>query len=199
MTELPDRDLILDVAFYDAVLVGMNNYGQMSNGFPYKVRKLYPEVHKADLTTKYADPEKIGTTLTVEGKPAFMICYVCKGYNFRPDMSPVFVDYDAVAKCLRKAAREFKGKRVATTYIGSSRFDGNGDPEKIKGIFKKCLENADVDVTVYTYFQKSKKEEEKEEWDKMKEVRETDRVKYHELCAKRRKEREEGKKTSGWM
>ena len=42
-----------------------------------------------------------------------------------------FIDYDALEKCLRTANAEFKGKKVMSTIIGSSNFDGKGDRKNV--------------------------------------------------------------------
>ena len=152
-------DLIKDILNYDVILVGTNIYGQLSNGFQRKVRKLYPHVHEANIKTKYGDPAKLGTIVPVEGTPMFILCYICKGYNFRPDLQKEFLEYDALEKCLKKLNKTLKDKRIASTYLGTSRFDGNGDLNKVISLFEKCC--PDLDLTIYTYFQKSYHEEAK--------------------------------------
>lgn len=194
---IDEIDLIKEVSNYDVILVGTNIYGQLSNGFQRKVRKLYPHVHEANIKTKYGDPAKLGTIVQVEGTPTFVLCYICKGYGFRPDLEKEYLEYDALEKCLKKANRAFKGKRVASTYLGSSRFDGKGDLNKIIKLFEKCC--PDLDLTIYTYFQKSTREESKEEWDRLKEIKKVDIKKYHELCKQRHEDRKNNVKTEGWI
>lgn len=190
-------DLIKDILNYDVILVGTNIYGQLSNGFQRKVRKLYPHVHEANIKTKYGDPAKLGTIVPVEGTPMFILCYICKGYNFRPDLQKEFLEYDALEKCLKKLNKTFKDKRIASTYLGTSRFDGNGDLNKVINLFEKCC--PDLDLTIYTYFQKSYHEEAKEEWDYLKEVKKSDIDQYYKLCKKRHEDRKNKTKTEGWI
>jgi hypothetical protein len=89
----------------------------------------------------------------------------------------------------------YKGKNVATTLLGASRFDGNGDKEKILEIFNNCI--TDVNLTIYDYYQKSRSEQLNEIRNKELEVREKDRKAYYEMVRKRKKEAEERFKKNG--
>ena len=200
ITEVPDIDLIEDVKKYDVVLVGTNTYNRMSNGFQRKVKKLHKHVYEANKKTGYGDPKKVGTILPVPGEPEFVICYISHGYDFRPFETKVFVNYEAIEKCLREIATRYRGKRIATTLMGATPFDGNGDVEKIRAMYDEIFgQDPKMDVYLYTYTQKSYKDEQKEEWDYLKSVREVDRQRYYELCDKRHKDREAGTKMYGWI
>ena len=156
-----DIDLFDHVREYDVCLIGTNLYCQMANGFQYKVMLDYPHVFNKNLETRYGDSEKLGTILECaeENEPTFCLCFIVKG-NFRPYQFSDYLEYEALEKCLKLVNIKYKGKKIACPFLGCSRFDGNGDRDKVIEIFNRCL--CDVDVTIYDYFQKSKNEEELE-------------------------------------
>lgn len=146
-----DIDLIDDVDKYDVILIGTNTYHTMGNGFQKKIRLKYPDTYALNTTTKYGDKKKIGTRITTETKPKFSICFITNGYNFRPDLSPVYLDYEGLEKCIKTANIEFSGLNIATTFIGCSKFDGNGDKNKVLEILKS---NSDrINLYIYDYEQ----------------------------------------------
>lgn len=192
-----DVDLYEHVSEYDVTLIGTNIYGRMANGIELQVNLNYPYVYDMNLATPYGDLEKLGTTLECakEGEPTFCLCYIVKG-NMRPDLSKDFLDYEALEKCLRLVNVLYKGKRVASPLLGASRFDGNGDREKILDIFNRCI--TDVDLTVYDYYVKSRYEQMKEVYDKELEAYDDpDRTEYYKMVAKRKAEAEERFKKNG--
>ena len=83
----------------------------------------------------------------------------------------------------------YSGKNVATTLIGGSKFDGNGDRDKILEILNNCIK--DVNLTIYDYYQKSRDEEITDLLKKESEVKKTDRTAYYEMVKKRKKEADE--------
>ena len=192
-----DVDLFEHIGEYDVVLIGTNTYCTMSQGIQLKVMLNYHYVLEKNLETKYGDPEKLGTVLecSSEGEPTFCLCFITKGYNFRPDLQKDYLSYESLEKCLKLVNILYKGKRVACTLMGESRFDGNGDREKIMEIFNTTI--TDVDLTIYDYFQKSRDEEMVELLKKETSVKEEDRKAYYEMVAKRKKEAEERFKKNG--
>ena len=153
MTIIEDKDLIYDVRDYYAVLVGVNIMNTMGNGFPHKVAVSFKNVAKMNKETAYGDPKKLGSLRVVRGVPEgpfFALCYISKG-RYRPDKVPDTVDYEALASCLTLANKVFKGKKVATTIIGHSDYEGGGDREKILKLLEEKM--PDVDLYVYDYEQ----------------------------------------------
>jgi hypothetical protein len=193
---IKDVDLYNHVGEFDVVLVGTNNYCMMSQGIQLSIMLNYPYVYDKNLETKYGDPEKLGTVLecTSEGEPTFCLCFICGG-NFRPDLQKDYLSYESLEKCLKLVNILYKGKNVATTLLGASRFDGNGDKEKILEIFNNCI--TDVNLTIYDYYQKSRSEQLNEIRNKELEVREKDRKAYYEMVRKRKKEADERFKKNG--
>ena len=193
---IKDIDLFDHVGEFDVVLIGTNIYCAMSNGIQLNVMLNYPYVYDRNLETKYGDQEKLGTVLecTSEGEPTFCLCFICKG-NFRPDLNSDFLSYESLEKCLKLINVLYKGKRVATTLLGASRFDGNGDRDKVMKLFEDNI--TDVDLTIYDYFQKARDEVQRETWKRERAVREKDRKAYYDMVRKRKKEADERFKKNG--
>lgn len=148
---IKDIDLISDINKYDVILIGTNTYHTMGNGFQRKVRLKYPETYALNITTKYGDKKKIGTRITTKTSPKFSLCFITNGYNFRPDLNNVYLDYESLEKCIKTANIEFSGLNIATTFIGCSKYDGNGDKNKVLEILRS---NSDrINLFIYDYEQ----------------------------------------------
>lgn len=152
MKIIEDQDLIYDVKDYDVVLVGVNIMNTMGNGFPHKVAVSFKYVAESNKGTAYGDPRKLGCVHVVKDStgPIFCLCYISRG-RYRPDKVPDTVDYEALEKCLDLVNRNFGGKRVATTIIGHSEYEGGGDRDRILKLLEEKL--PDVDLYVYDYEQ----------------------------------------------
>ena len=138
-----DRDLILDLFNYDVILVGTSIINQLGNGFQRKVGINFPAVYEAVKTSGgYGDNRRLGKTLTIEGQPAFVLCYITKG-RFRPDIRPDALEYEALDKCLEHVATQFPEKKIATTIIGASPFEGGGDRDKVLALIEKHFDKQD--------------------------------------------------------
>lgn len=176
---IKDIDLINEYEKYDVILVGVNLYHTMGNGFQRKVRIKVPETYELDISTNYGDKNKIGTIVNTNTTPIFILCYIVKGYNFRPDINKDFLDYDALEKCLKIVNSRYKGKRVACPILGSSRFDGNGDKDRIMKIFDNSTN--ELNLFLYDYRQLSVKEDESNKYNSIVKNKEYDREKKTQL------------------
>ena len=146
MRIITGKDAIFYTDSYDVVLVGTSVYNMLTNGFQSKIRFKYPNVRDANDRTGYGDLRKLGTRLTVDcGSTQVSLMYVSKFPNSRR----VFVDYDALRNALLTARKEFNGKRIMTTVVGSTPFDGNGDKETCLSIISDCMNGVDIDVYDY--------------------------------------------------
>lgn len=190
-------DIYEHLTEYDAVLVGTNIYCTMSQGLQLQIMLNKPYVFNKNLETRYGDIEKLGTILECkeENEPTICLCFIVKGYNFRPDLNKDYLSYESLERCLKMVNILYKGKHIACPLLGCSRFDGNGDKEKIMDIFKNTL--TDVDVTIYDYYQKSRSEMMKETRDKELAIKQKDRKTYYDMVAKRKKEADERYKKNG--
>lgn len=194
---IKDVDLYDHFDEYDIILIGTNLYCTMSQGIQLKVMLNYPYVYNKNLETKYGDIDKLGTILECEseGEPTFCLCFITKGFNFRPDLENDYLSYEALENTLKLVNIRYKGKKIACPLLGNSRFDGNGDKEKIMEIFNTTLK--DVECTIFDYFQKSRAEEMKEVRDNELAVKKNDRERYYKMVGERKKKAEERFKKNG--
>ena len=150
---IKDKDPIWDTDNYDVILLGTNIYCMLGNGFQNKLKNKYPKIEEINDKTNYGDRRKLGKRITIEGEPVISLLYIC---NY-PNKKWASIDYDALENAMATANVEFKGKKVMTTMLGTTIFDGNGDREKVMEI----LENncSGMDLYVYDYNQLNKKDE----------------------------------------
>lgn len=190
------KDLYDDIKQYEIILIGTNIYGNMSQGFQRKIMLNYPYVQDDNMSTKYADENKLGTILESkrENRPTFVLLYVNKG-NFRSDRQKDYLNYEALEKCMKLVSVLYKGKKIATTFIGTSKFDGNGDKIKVLDILDK--NSKDLDLTIYDYTQLSRAEELKNVRIAELKLKEIDLEAYYEAVKKRKEEAEERFKNNG--
>lgn len=194
---IKDVNLFEHVNEYDLNLLGTNVYCTLNNGFQRDVSIYYPYVHDMNLGTKYGDMSKLGTILecTNENNPTFVICYITKGFNFRPDLESDYLSYESLENCLKLVNILYKGKNVAAPLLGCSRFDGNGDRDRVFDIINKSITK--LDLTIYDYYQKSRDEINKERYLKEQEVKKKDYYAYREMIIERKKKERETKKLNG--
>ena len=161
------RDLIYEVMDYDLVLIGTSINNTLGNGFQYKVGQSFPNVYHASKTaSRYGDAKKLGKVDVVGGEPSFALCYITKG-RFRPDIKPDALDYEALEKCLRIISKNYGDKKIATTIMGYSPFEGGGDKDKILEIFTKVFIHSEV--YLYDYEQNDFRIEKILQWKKVEE------------------------------
>ena len=171
-----DKDPIWDVENYDVVLLGTSIYCMLSGGFQSKIRFKYPIVEEKNDKTKYGDRRKLGTRLTINDiNPTVSLMYIAT----YPNNKRCFLDYEALENCLKTANVEFKGKKVLSTIIGSSNFDGNGDINKCLDIIEKLT--PDLNLYIYDYKQLSRQKEIQLQKKFIYSFKKSDREKYNEL------------------
>lgn len=168
VTYVNDIDLIYHVKEYDVIIVGTTINNSLSNGFQKDVARSFRYVEQANRKTVYGDKRKLGTCLVVNGEPIFCLCYIYEART-NPSTRPDVLNYDALYKCLCQIDDNFQGKKIATTLIGASEFDGGGDAAKVKEILNAAFSNSDVDV--YTYEQKNFREVDAERFNKIVKLR----------------------------
>ena len=167
---IKDKDPIWETEQYDVILVGTSIYNMLTNGFQSKIRYKYPDIVLYNNMTPYGNKVKLGTRLTwYDNKPVISLMYIA---NY-PNSRRVFVDYDALEKCLATADAEFKGKRVMTTLIGCTPFDGNGERERVMAILDATVQGMKLDVYDYEQLDKWK-----ERGIKLKELKALDKEEY---------------------
>ena len=133
---------------YDVILVGTNCYQVLRNGFQYEIGKKYPHVKELNNQTKYGDVSKVGTILECGGTPAITLLYISFGYNFKGNDNE-YVDYDGLTRCLKLCNLLYKGKKVATTLLGCTHYDGNGNQDKVISVINTIITNFNLDIYDY--------------------------------------------------
>ena len=194
-----DIDLYYEIGCkgYDYIIVPTNCYCTFPDGFGRKIRLNYPYVFEEEKKTKYGDFSKLGTILKINGKDSqnFIIMYINKGFNFRPDLKVDFLEYDSLEKAMKRINIEFAGKNIACPLIGCSRFDGNGDREKVIELLYKTTDK--INLYVYDYFQKSRNEELIEMFKREEELKMKDYPLYLKTVRKRKEEETARKEKNG--
>jgi len=191
---IKDEDIFKHIDEYDVILVGTNTYCTMSQGLQRDIMLHYPHVQERNMETRYGDKSKLGTIVQVDGKPIFALMYICEG-NFRPDIRKDYLDYEALFKSAKISSILFKDKKVACPLLGGSRFDGNGDHDRIMKILSDAFGSLDVDI--YDYFQKSKLEKLKEVRENELRVKAVDRLAYYKMVAERKEREKKIKELNG--
>lgn len=147
MTIIEGRDLIYDTDLYDVVLVGTNIENKLSQGFQRKMRRRYPYIEEANMSTPYGDLRKLGKMMIVEGEPEICLCYIAKHKR----KGTKFLDVEAVRTCMKRVNEIYKGKKVASTILGHSEFEGEGDKDELLSIMEE--NSSDIDLYVYDFLQ----------------------------------------------
>jgi hypothetical protein len=172
---IKDKEPIWETDKYDVILVGTSIYNMLSNGFQSKLRLKYPYIEEINDSTNYGDLRKLGKRMTIQGKPIISLMYIAKYPNSRRE----FIDYDALEHALSTANAEFRGKKVLTTMLGCSKFDGNGDKDKVLEIINRTANNLELDV--YDYLQLEKRKEIALHFKKIREFETTEPEKFNQL------------------
>ena len=198
ITIIKDVDLIDEIANYDIIIIGTNVYCTLSQGIQRDIALNYPYAREKNFTTKYGDINKLGTILEccANGEPTIVLAYIYRGYPYRRSMDEDYLDYKALKKCLKKINNKYKGKTIATTILGCSRFDGNGSKDIVIDLLNSEL--TDVNAIVYDFYQKSRDEKQIETRKKELELKKKDYRLYYEAVKKRKLEAEERYKRNGF-
>lgn len=182
---IKDVDLLNEVEKYDVTLLASNIYCMKGGGLQFQLAYKYLYVYEGNMRTKYADKKKLGTMIECsrEGDPTFTLLYITRGYEkIREGHENDFINYEALRSCLEQVNERYKGMKIASTMLGCSSFDGNGNKEKVLAMMNEIL--TDVDVDVYDYYQKTKREIGTEEQTILHNLRNVDYQKFKEGCNK---------------
>ena len=187
---IENEDIMNHINEFDVILIGTNVYCTLSQGVQREVSLNYPYVRDVNLKTKYGDISKLGTFVECSAlnEPLILLLYICRGYPCKKVHGDDYLSYESLEKCLRLINIIYKGKHIGCPLLGCSRFDGNGNKEKVLEIFSTTL--TDVDVTIYDYYQKTREEKQIATRKKELEVRKQDYQAYREMVSKRKEEAE---------
>ena len=98
------KDLFDHIREFDVILIGTDIYCNMSQGFQRKIMLNYPYMLDANMSTRYADKDKLGSIIdrSKEGDPTFALLFISEG-NHRPDLKKETISYESLEKCMRLA------------------------------------------------------------------------------------------------
>lgn len=141
---------------YDAIMIGADIYQVMRRGYERYVATHYPYVKEADQKTIYGSYKKLGTVIECkqEGSPTFLLMYVTVGHFGRKVDT---LEYDKLEECLKYINVMYRGKHLASTWVGTNSYDGNGSIQKVSSLYAKCLKNVHVDIYSDKYDRRIKK------------------------------------------
>ena len=178
------------ISEYDVILIGTNVYCTLSQGVQRDIALNYPYVREKNFQTKYGDINKMGTILecSVNDEPIISLLYICRGYPCKKVNGDDYLSYESLEKCLKLINVKYKGLNIACPFLGCSRFDGNGNKEKVLNIMNNTL--PDVNVTIYDYFQMSREEKQISTLKKEMEVKSKDYNAYRAMVRQRKEEAE---------
>lgn len=193
---LKGDDIFNHIKEYDVILIGTNIYSNMAHGFQRKIMLNYPYVLDVNISTRYADKGKMGSIIECkkEGNPIFVLMFINEG-NFRPDIKKDYLSYESLEKCMKFVNILYKGKNVACPFLGTSKFDGNGDKEKVLEILSNNSSN--INLSIFDYEQLSRSDELKKIRVAEIKLKEIDADAYYEEVKKRKAEAEERYKNNG--
>lgn len=150
LTIIENEPLVNHTSEFDAIVIGTNCYQVMRNGFQAEITKKFPHIKEVNYSTKYGDANKLGTIVEIQDEPNFILAFISFGYNFKGDDS-TFLDTDALISCLKLINLKYKGKKIASTVLGTTKFDGNAPKSDILNILNQTLTN--VDAYIFDYRQ----------------------------------------------
>lgn len=192
-------DIMSELEMYDVTLIPAHINNSLSNGVQRDIALNYPHVQKANYATKYGDPKKMGTILecSEDNEPTIVLVYIFKFYPHKKTKGEIidFCSYESLEKCLQLVNARYKGQRICSPLLGCSRFDGNGDREKVLSLMEKHC--TDIELTVYDYHQLSRNEKQIKMFKEEAKVKETDREAYYAMVKKRKEEAEQRFRRNG--
>ena len=176
VTIIKDKALIEDIFDYDIIIVGTGIHNSLGNGFQHDIKINFPFVEDALKKTPYADKRKLGTVTVVKSTPLYCLGFIHSG-GYRKDLNPVYLDYQALNDVLHLIDNNFKNKRIASSFIGCSQFDGNGDKERVLEIFNNL--SGENEYFLYDYEQRDYREVNNEKWAEI--IAQVGKVSHEEL------------------
>lgn len=168
--------LIEKVFDYDIIIVGTGIHNALGNGFQYDVKINFPKVEESIKKTPYADPRKLGTVTVINDEPIFCVGFIHKG-AYRKDLSPDYLNYDSLKEVLSLIDENFENKRIACPLLGCSKYDGNGNKDKVLKLFNELSDRNEY--FIYDYEQRDYREVNNEKWNEI--ISKVGKIPYEEL------------------
>ena len=168
--------LIEKVFDYDVIIIGTGIHNALGNGFQYDIKINFPKVETTVKKTPYADPRKLGTVTVINETPIFCVGFIHKG-GYRKDLSPDYLNYDSLKEVLELINENFENKKIACPLLGCSKYDGNGDKNRVLEIFNKLSDRNEY--FIYDYEQRDYREVNNEKWNEI--ISKVGKIPYEEL------------------
>ena len=176
ITVIHEIPLIEEIFNYDLIIIGTGIHNALGNGFQYDMKINFPIIEETVKKTKYADPRKLGTVSVINMNPIVCVGYIHKG-GYKSNLQTDFLDYDALKNVLELIDDNFKGKKIATTLLGCSKYDGNGDKTRVFDLFKTLSDRNEY--FIYDYEQRDYRSVNNEKWAKI--IEQVGKIPYEEL------------------
>lgn len=126
---------------FDVIVHGANCFCTMGAGVARQIKIAFPSAFEVDKITIEGDKNKLGTCTWAECVSVTVVnAYTQFGYGG----SIIHLDYDAVRKCMKWIAENYKDKKIGLPKIGAGL--GGGDWNKIKSIIEEELDGLDVTI-----------------------------------------------------
>lgn len=171
-----NKPLIEDIFNYDLIIIGTGIHNTLGNGFQYDMKINFPIIEETVKKTKYADPRKLGTVSVINMNPIVCVGYIHKG-GYRSDLKNDYLDYEALKNVLELIDENFESKKIATTLIGCSQYDGNGDKNRVFSLFETLSDRNEY--FIYDYEQRDYRTVNNEKWAKI--IEQVGKIPYEEL------------------
>ena len=129
---------------FDVVLHSANCFHTFGAGIARQFRERFPQTYEADLTTKYGDPNKVGTySKSKVNETDVLNCYAQYAYGG----TSIQFDYDAFRRILKSVKTEYSGKKIGMPLIGCGL--AGGEIKTMVDIVKDELYDESVTIVLF--------------------------------------------------
>lgn len=138
---------------FDIIAHGCNCFHTMNSGIAKQIKENFPDTYNIDFnTTKKGDINKLGTFSIGQywRKIEYVNIYNCYTQYYYGKDGKLYLEYDALALCLRKI-NFVNNKGLKVTNIGLPKIGcglAGGEWNKVDGIIQRELK--DLDITIVT-------------------------------------------------
>ncbi len=129
--------LALDGKF-DVIVHGCNCYCTMGLGIAKSMKRVFPEVYKADCKTESGNKDKLGTYSYAITEKVIIINAYTQYYHKGPGIK---ADYNAIRTVFKKIKEDYTGTRIGYPKIGAGL--AGGDWKQISKIIDEELVGED--------------------------------------------------------
>lgn len=133
---------------FDVIIHGCNCFCTMGAGIAKLIKDRFPQAYQADLKTKKADRQKLGSYSCARVEKNSNHFFIVNGYTqYEFSGSDVLVDYQAVKNLFSRIKKDFANQRIGYPKIGAGL--AKGDWEKISDIIETQLKGENHTLVEY--------------------------------------------------